>query len=74
MMMAVSRDAKRQVERPSASHFWQRRLWSTLHGKTAVIVGTGIVGSRNRLKLLKALGMHVIGVSRTPRRKPVSTK
>ena len=44
MMMAVSRDAVRQVGDQKA-HFWERRLWSTLHGKTAVIAGTGIVGS-----------------------------
>jgi len=66
MMMAVSRDAVRQVGDQKA-HFWERRLWSTLHGKTAVIVGTGIVGSAIG-EALKALGMHVIGVSRTPRK------
>ena len=65
MMMAVSRDATRQVE-DHQHRIWQRRLWSTLHGKTAVIVGTGIVGAAIG-ELLKALGMRVIGVSRTPR-------
>ncbi len=65
MMMAVSRDAVRQVGDQKA-HFWERRLWSTLHGKTAVIAGTGIVGSAIG-ELLKVLGMHVIGVTRTPR-------
>src|SRR4029077_5892422 len=48
------------------AHFWERRLWSTLHGKTAVIAGTGVVGAAIA-ELLKALGMHVIGVTRTPR-------
>ena len=66
MMMAVSRDAKRQVE-DDQHRIWQRRLWSTLHGKMAVIVGTGIVGAAIG-ELLQALGMHVIGVSRTPRK------
>ena len=47
MMMAVSRDATRQVE-DYQHRIWQRRLWSTLHGKTAVIVGTGIVGASDR--------------------------
>src|SRR6202167_2002812 len=42
MMMAVSRDAARNVGDMKA-HFWERRLWSTLHGKTAVVAGTGIV-------------------------------
>jgi D-2-hydroxyacid dehydrogenase (NADP+) len=65
MMMGVSRDVVRAVGDQKA-HFWERRLWSTLHGKTAVIAGTGIVGSAIG-EALKALGMHVIGVSRTPR-------
>jgi len=34
MMMAISRDAVRAVGDQKA-HFWERRLWSTLHGKTA---------------------------------------
>src|SRR5271169_950439 len=65
MMMAVSRDAVRAVGDQKA-HFWERRLWSTLHGKTAAIAGTGVVGSAIA-ELLKALGMHVIGVTREPR-------
>ena len=65
MMMGVSRDVVRQVGDQKA-HFWERRLWRTLHGKTAVIAGTGIVGSAIG-EALKALGMHVIGVSRAPR-------
>jgi len=65
MMMAISRDAARAVGDQKA-HFWERRLWSTLHGKTAAIAGTGVVGSAIA-ELLKALGMHVIGVTRTPR-------
>jgi phosphoglycerate dehydrogenase-like enzyme len=65
MMMAISRDAVRAVGDQKA-HFWERRLWSTLHGKTAVIAGTGVVGGAIAA-LLKALGMHVIGITRTPR-------
>jgi D-2-hydroxyacid dehydrogenase (NADP+) len=65
LMMAVSRDAPRQVE-DFQHRVWARRLWSTLHGKTAVIAGTGIVGAAIG-ELLKALGMHVVGVSHTPR-------
>jgi D-2-hydroxyacid dehydrogenase (NADP+) len=65
MMMAISRDAVRAVGDQKA-HFWERRLWSTLHGKTAAIAGTGVVGGAIG-ELLKALGMHVIGVTRTPR-------
>jgi phosphoglycerate dehydrogenase-like enzyme len=65
MMMAISRDAVRAVGDQKA-HFWERRLWSTLHGKTAAIAGTGVVGAAIA-ELLKALGMHVIGVTREPR-------
>jgi len=65
LMLAISHDAKRQVEE-SQRHVWQRRLWTTLHGKTAVIAGTGVVGAAIG-EILQALGMHVIGVSRTPR-------
>ncbi len=65
LMMAVGHDATRQVE-DFQHRIWKRRLWSTLHGKTAVIAGTGIVGAAIG-EPLKALGMPVIGVSRTPR-------
>jgi D-2-hydroxyacid dehydrogenase (NADP+) len=65
LMMAVSRNATRQVE-DHMHRIWSRRFWSTLHGKTAVVVGTGIVGAAIG-ELLKAFGMHVIGVTRTPR-------
>jgi D-2-hydroxyacid dehydrogenase (NADP+) len=65
LMMAMSHDAKCQAE-DHRQHIWQRRLWTTLYGKTAVIVGAGIVGGAIG-DLLQALGMHVIGVSRTPR-------
>ncbi|MGH6670617.1 MAG: D-2-hydroxyacid dehydrogenase [Xanthobacteraceae bacterium] len=65
LMMAVSRGALQAAE-DKRTHHWERRLWSTLNGKTAVIVGVGIVGIAIA-ELLKALGMQVIGVTRTPR-------
>jgi phosphoglycerate dehydrogenase-like enzyme len=65
LMLASSHDAKRQVE-DQQQHVWQRRLWTTLHGKTAVIAGTGIVGAAIG-EMLQTLGMRVIGVSRMPR-------
>lgn len=65
MMMALSRDAARAAADKKAHH-WERRLWSTLYGKTAAIVGIGVVGIAIG-ELLKALGMNVIGVTRTPR-------
>ncbi len=66
LMMGASRDARRQVE-DHQHHIWQRRMWSTLHGKTAVVVGTGIIGEAIG-ELLQAFGMHTIGVTRTPRK------
>jgi D-2-hydroxyacid dehydrogenase (NADP+) len=65
LMMGVSRDVAHQVEDKKA-RVWQRRLWSTLYGKTAVIVGVGVVGIAIG-EALKALGMTIIGVTRTPR-------
>ena len=66
LMLAIGHDAKRQVE-DQQQHVWQRRLWTTLHGKTAVIAGSGIVGSAIG-EMLQALGMYVIGVSRIVRK------
>ena len=66
LMLAITHDAKRQVE-DHQHHVWERRLWSTLYGKTAVIAGTGIVGGAIG-EMLQTLGMRVIGVSRMPRR------
>jgi phosphoglycerate dehydrogenase-like enzyme len=65
LMLAISHDAKRQVE-DHRRQVWQRRLWTTLYGKTAVIAGTGVVGAAIG-EALQTLGMRVIGVSRTPR-------
>ncbi len=65
LMLAITHDAKHQVE-DHQHHVWQRRLWTTLHGKTAVIAGTGIVGAAIA-EMLQTLGMRVIGVSRLPR-------
>jgi D-2-hydroxyacid dehydrogenase (NADP+) len=65
LMLAVSHDAKRQVE-DQQQRVWQRRLWTTLYGKTAVIAGTGIVGAAIG-EMLQMLRMRVIGVSRKPR-------
>jgi D-2-hydroxyacid dehydrogenase (NADP+) len=65
LMMAVSRDVKGLVEEQKA-HIWNRRFYSLFTGKTAVVVGVGVVGIAIG-QLLKAFGMHVIGVTRTPR-------
>jgi D-2-hydroxyacid dehydrogenase (NADP+) len=65
LMMGAAREARRLADAQKA-HVWDRRYWSLFTGKTAVIVGVGVIGIATA-KLLKALEMHVIGVTRTPR-------
>jgi phosphoglycerate dehydrogenase-like enzyme len=65
LMMGVSRNVARLVDDQRA-HVWDRRLWNLFYGKTAVVVGVGVVGIAIG-EALKALGMTVIGVTRTPR-------
>jgi D-2-hydroxyacid dehydrogenase (NADP+) len=65
LMMGVAREARRLAEAQKA-HQWDRRFWSLFTGKTAVIVGVGVIGIATA-KLLKAFEMQVVGVSRTPR-------
>jgi phosphoglycerate dehydrogenase-like enzyme len=65
LMLSLAHNVVRQVEDQKA-HVWERRLWTLLYEKTAVVVGTGVSGSAVG-ELLGDLGMDVIGVSRTPR-------
>jgi D-2-hydroxyacid dehydrogenase (NADP+) len=65
LMMGAARDARRLADAQKA-HLWDRRYWSLFTGKTAVIVGVGVIGIATA-KLLKAFEMHVIGVTRTLR-------
>jgi D-2-hydroxyacid dehydrogenase (NADP+) len=65
LMMGAAREARRLADAQQA-HRWDRRYWSLFCGKTAVIVGVGVIGVATA-KLLKAFEMHVVGVSRTPR-------
>jgi D-2-hydroxyacid dehydrogenase (NADP+) len=65
LMMGVARGARRLAQ-AQQSHLWDRRFWSLLGGKTAVIVGVGVIGIATA-KLLKAFEMQVVGVTRTPR-------
>jgi phosphoglycerate dehydrogenase-like enzyme len=65
LMLAVSRDVRSLADEQKA-HIWNRRFYSLLMGKTAVVVGVGVVGIAIG-QLLKAFGMRVVGVSRTPR-------
>jgi D-2-hydroxyacid dehydrogenase (NADP+) len=65
LMMAVSRDVRGLVAEQNA-HVWNRRFYSLFNGKTALVVGVGVVGVAIG-QLLKAFGMHVVGVTRTLR-------
>ncbi|MGA8652402.1 MAG: NAD(P)-dependent oxidoreductase, partial [Xanthobacteraceae bacterium] len=65
LMMGVARDVRRLAEAQKA-HVWERRYWSLFCGKTAVIVGVGVIGIATA-KLLKAFEMKVVGVTRAPR-------
>ncbi len=66
LMLALSRDVGRLVGN-KAAHRWERgERWPLLTGKTAVVVGIGVSGIAIG-ELLKAFGMRVVGVTRTPR-------
>jgi D-2-hydroxyacid dehydrogenase (NADP+) len=65
LMLSVSHDSSRLVADKNASR-WERRPWPLLAGKTATVIGTGVAGSAIGAAL-QALGMHVIGISGTPR-------
>jgi phosphoglycerate dehydrogenase-like enzyme len=65
LMQGVSRNVARLVE-DNKAHFWERRIYKLLYGRTAVVVGIGVVGIAIG-QLLKAFGMRVVGLTRTPR-------
>ena len=65
LMLSVSRNGPRLL-RNQAAHIWDRQPWPLLAGKTAVVVGVGHSAAAVA-QLLKAFGMRVIGVSRSPR-------
>src|SRR5262249_49320770 len=66
LMLGVARAVPRLAGN-KAAHRWDRGArWPLLSGKTAVVVGIGVSGSAIG-ELLKAFGMRVIGVTRTPR-------
>jgi D-2-hydroxyacid dehydrogenase (NADP+) len=68
LMLSLSQNA-RQRHKDQISHTWNRQFWSLLSGKTAVLVGIGVIGAAVG-QLLNELGMTVIGVSHTPREIP----
>ena len=66
LLLSLSHETRRLVQQQN-EHRWDRsRPWPLLAGKTAVIAGVGF-SSTEGAKLLKAFGMRVVGVSRTPR-------
>jgi phosphoglycerate dehydrogenase-like enzyme len=65
LMLSINHDSNSLV-RNKDIHRWDRRAWPLLAGKTAVVIGSGVAGSAIGA-VLQALGMKVIGVSRTPR-------
>ena len=65
LMLSLTHDAARRAE-DQKNHVWQRRLWTLLYEKTAVVVGIGVAGT-DIGKLLHGFGMNVIGVSRSVR-------
>jgi D-2-hydroxyacid dehydrogenase (NADP+) len=65
LMLSINRDSNALTHNKTL-HRWDRREWPLLSGKTAVVIGTGVAGSAIG-SLLQALGMRVVGVSRTPR-------
>jgi D-2-hydroxyacid dehydrogenase (NADP+) len=65
LMLSINRDTVNLVHNMT-DHRWERRPWPLLSGKTAVVIGTGVAGSAIGA-LLRAFGMRVVGVSRTPR-------
>ena len=65
LMLSLTHDAARRAE-DQKNHVWQRRLWTLLYEKTAVVVGIGVAGTAIG-ELLHGFGMKVIGVSRTVR-------
>jgi phosphoglycerate dehydrogenase-like enzyme len=65
LLLSLSQNAKQRLA-DQQGHVWQRRLWSVLCDKTAVLIGVGVAGTAIG-ELLKAFGMKVIGVTRTPR-------
>jgi D-2-hydroxyacid dehydrogenase (NADP+) len=68
LMLGLTHNARQQAEDQN-NHVWQRRLWTLLYEKTAVVVGIGVAGTAIG-ELLHGFGMKVVGVSRTARNIP----
>ncbi len=67
-MIALARDFPRHIRNQQA-HRWTKHEQRQLHGKTVTILGIGVSGEALAIGA-KAFGMHVIGVTGTPRDLP----
>lgn len=67
-MLALARDYPRSI-RAHDKHQWDRFRASLLQGKRAGILGVGLIAEALAPRL-QAFGMHVVGISRTPRDLP----
>lgn len=64
-MLALAREFP-ELLRQQREARWQRRRQVLLHGKTAVIVGTGVIATALASRC-QAFGMRTVGISATPR-------
>jgi phosphoglycerate dehydrogenase-like enzyme len=64
-MLALARDFPRSI-RSQDKHQWDRFRAKVLHGKRVGILGVGLIAEALAPRV-KALGMTVVGISRTPR-------
>ena len=48
MMMAIEPRRRRARSSDNKTHFWDAASWNLLSGKTAAVVGIGVVGDRHR--------------------------
>ena len=67
-MLALARDFPRSI-RSQDKHQWDRFRARVLHGKRVGILGVGLIAEALAPRV-KALGMTVVGISRTPRPLP----
>src|SRR5262245_35315410 len=68
MMLALARDFRRTLAQQERRH-WERFFPQLLFGKTVGILGVGLI-AEDLAPRCRALGMNVIGISRTARTLP----
>lgn len=71
-MLSLIRQGK-ALHRQQEQKVWNRLSGSLLHGKRAMVVGTGASGEKIR-SVCSAFGMNVLAASRTPRQVPYAEK